>query len=737
VKTQFDDALEEQIKGLPADEPELDQEAQDEAESDMPELEEFDRAEGEPEEPFDLAEHYWALFPYLSDDYANKVCELFDEHVERWMGTSSYTSLVFDCYRAYHGLDGAMVSEPSVRLETAGEQGELLSMRPNNVRSLVKHQIAMVTADRPAWQPGANNANSEAQNQVPMATNLLDYALNLGVHKNLVDQHEAQKVCGEAFWIGGWDANLGLNKQGWFTSRITTPWEMARQRTRSYQDTSWWIWRTYENRMDLVAKLAEVDPEKARELFTLDQGQFDWGVAPLDGYEEDDVKAEADLIAVLNVFIRPSASCPAGRYSKVVSPTLALEDVPSPFGDLIPIVRMCSAEFVGTSIPYTDAWMLMAPAEAINVIFGTIMTRVDTFGIPTVAAPAGSEVQAGDFGGAGLLEMGVGEKPTIIDLLQLPDGLFKVGEQLEQMLENFSGVNSVTRGNPKDNISSGSMAALLQAMAVQYNSSDERAWALNLEAVGTVLLKIFQRCASEEVMVAIAGKDQTSTVTQFKGEDLSSILQINVQIANPISKTMAGKMQIAQDASERGYITNGADYMNVLSTGTLQPMVAGPISHTRMAKAEDEKMLRGEPASVLVWDNDLLHIQQHVTMLNNDIRYDEQKCELFKAHVDEHFQSWQRKSREQPDLCHALGLPVLPAAGAIGEQVRAMTSMAQGMPPPPPTDNGPPPQQTEQPGTIPGKAAPGPKPAPKGEEPSQVAPKEPEPAKTPAGEPVV
>lgn len=705
-------------------------------------VEESDEPLDEPEaaakkKPFDLSEHYWALFPYMSDEYADKVTELFDDHVDLWMGSSSYSTLVFDSYRAYHGLDGSMLSEPTIRLETAGEQGELLSMRPNNVRSLVKHQVAMVTSDRPAWQPQANNANSEAQNQVPMASNLLDYALTRGLHKDLVDQDEASTVCGESFMVLGWNANLGLNKKGWFTSHVAMPWEMARQRTRNYNDCSWWVWRTFENRMDWVAKFAESDPDKAEEIFKTDQSSYAWGVAPLDGHEERDVECEGDRIAVLNVFVRPSASCPLGRLSKIAGPKLVLEDVPSPFGDIVPIIRQCPAEFIGTSIPYSDTWMLIAPAEAINVVVGTIMTRIDMFGIPSVAAPSGSELGQGDFGGANLLEMGVGEKPTVIDLLQLPEGLMQAMGMFEKMLENFSGINSVTRGSPQENVSSGSMAALLQAMAVQYNSTHERAWALNLEAVGTALLRIFQTCASEDVMVAITGAEHTSTVAKFKGEDISSILQVNVQIANPVMKTTAGKMQIANDLLQNKLIQNGAEYMNVLQTGQLESMFEGPVSHLRIARAENEMILRGETPRVLWSDNHLVHLQTHLPILNGDVRYDETMLGISDQHIQQHIMEWMKASREQPDFCMAIGIPVLPQSGAAGEQGRQMEAMSMGAPPAPPTNMGAPPPPQKIANAEPTKAAPGPAGAPKGQEPSQAAPKEPAPAKTPAGAPVV
>ena len=166
------------------------------------------------------------------------------------------------------------------------------------------------------------------------------------------------------------------------------------------------------------------------------------------------------------------------------------------------------------------SWGVLAAAEAFNAILSMIMTRIDTCGIPNFHVAEGSELEYSDIAGSNAvwkLPPG-GEKPGVIDLLHIPSELPQVLEMLSGQMEQTVGINSVTRGQPAENVSSGSMAALLQSMAIEFNSNLERAWILNLERVGTHHIRIFQRMASEEHAVSVMGADNRWTVQSFRGE---------------------------------------------------------------------------------------------------------------------------------------------------------------------------------------------------------------------------
>lgn len=699
--------------------------------------------EEEPEEPYDLGEKYWLSKPFYSGEFAEDALRRFREGIDVWRG-SAVGWTCWTAYRAYHNINatGVDVNSPMSQLMAAGEQGELLAMAIPHYRSLVRHQIALFTAERPEWDPIARTSDSSASRQVPAAANLLDHVASTGVlDQRLQEQVETMMTTGSSYYVTDWDVNAGTGGRGWFREIVLAPWEMVHERVRHYEDAKWWIFRTRESRWDWVAFFAKDDPEKARQI-----AEYDAGLDPLIDEEFIDRQGslygdDGDRVVVLNVIAKPSLACPTGRYAKILSQDVVLVDSPYPYGDEVTISRMCASEFLGTSVPYSDSWGALAGAEAYNAVLSMIMTRVDTCGVPNFCLPEGSELDYQDIvGGNNVWRIPPGgEKPQAVDLLQLPDVLPGILELLKGEMDSTGGVNSVTRGQPQENVSSGSMAALMQTMAMQFNNNLERAWVLNLERVGTHHVKIFQRMASEPMFVDVCGQDNKWLAKQVSSEDVSSISRVAVKTASAISKTKAGRAEIADRLFQQKAI-QPEEYLNVIQTGQLDRLFQGPVGKLNLIKAENEKLGRGEQVSALVWEDHQLHVREHESLLTTDLREDPALVQIVFAHLDEHYQLWSKLSREDPDRLAAMGVPPLPMALSIGQQAMAMQSMAMGAPPPQPAQHGPPPAQNEQPNTQPSKAQPGPKAAPPGVEPSSVAPteqpKEPKPARNPmTGEP--
>lgn len=682
--------------------------------------------------PYAYEEHFWLKFPLYSKEFAREVIERFSDHLE-WFENSNVGNAVWAAYRAYHSLEGVQhdgVSDPIVSITEAGEDGEFLSMRINHYRGLLKHQVALVTANRPAWDPQARTTDSEATRQVTLARNLMDYLMDVKrIGLKVKTQFEIAKVCASGFLALGWNERVGLKGSGTAWALPLAPWEVAHERVRVYDDATWWIFRAYESRWEWVAKFAKDDPEKAEKIKGLECKKRIGDAFLYDDPNAID-SADTDRIEVLYLYAKPTAACPEGRVAVVADEDLVLLDGPNPYGDECPIERICPAEFVGTSIPFGDSWVLLAPDEAYNAILSMCMTRVDTHGVPSIAVPMGSEYKPSDFWGNGMVEVPPGsQSPEILDFMKIPNEMPHMMELIKAGMEQLSGINSVTRGQPQENVTSGSFAALLQSMAIQFNSSDEEAWISNLERVGTHLLRIYQRMASEEQLISICGSDEMWSARDFKGEDLDRIQRIAIKTTNALQKTQAGKMAIADSLLERGLIQSPQEYIQVLNTGNVEPLFSGPARELALIKSENEKMLRGEPPKVGVWDNDQLHIREHKCLLDTQMRDDAKAAALVMAHLQEHMTNWQTKTLQAPDILEAIGQPPLSQAMAIAQQAQAMEGVA-----PPPGQPGP--RQQQQPGTEPARGKPGPSGQPRGQEPGPL-PSQPKPAKTPDGEPVV
>jgi hypothetical protein len=297
-------------------------------------------------------------------------------------------------------------------------------------------------------------------------------------------------------------------------------------------------------------------------------------------------------------------------------------------------------------------------------------------------------------------------------------------------MEELSGINSVTRGNPQENVSSGSYAALLQSMAIQFNSADEKAWIANLERVGSLVVRIYQRMATEKQLISICGSDETWTAREFRSEDLDQIQRVAIKPANALSKTIAGRLALAESLLEKQLIESPQEFLQVVATGNVEPLFSGAAKQLSLIKSENEMMMRGELPKVSITDNDQLHIREHACLLDTQARETPVGKLVLEHIVQGHMISWGNKTLTAPDLLFALGQPPLPAAQATAQQA----AQIEGNAAPPPADG---PRQQVQPETEePPKGKPGPQGAPPGREPGPM-PSEPEPAKTPGGEAVV
>jgi hypothetical protein len=690
--------------------------------------------EAEGGEAYDWQKDHWLSFPYFSGEFATEVVERFGRHLEMWGGSRTNVSeATWAAYRAYHGLEGATYRggmDPIVSITEAGENGEFLSMRMNQYRGLVKHQIALVTANRPSWDAMARTTDSRANTQKVLASQLLDYEMDArGKGLALKTQYEIAKVCAAGFLALGWNEHFGKRQQGEVWALPLTPWEVAHERVRVYTDCNWWIFRNYESRWDWVAKFAESDPEKARKIANV-------ATIPTIGnaflFEDPLISgADNDRIEVLYVYARPTRACPDGRLAIIADADIPLYDGPNPYGDECPITRICPAEFVGTSIPYGDSWVLLAPDEAFNACLSMAITRVDTFGVPPIAVPMGSDYKQSDFSGNNLLEVPPGaQDPKVLDMLTIPGEIPMMMDRLKSGMEDLSGINSVTRGNPNENITSGSMAALVQSMSVQFNSADEMAWVHNQEKIGSLIVRIYQRMCTDKQLINICGMDQAWTAQEFTNEDLDQIDRVAIKAGNAFQKTLAGKQAIADALLERGVIETPQEYVEALGTGNVTPLFSGPVNLLTLIKSENEAILRGEGAKVAVTDNDQLHIREHACLMDSAARGDLPRAKLILDHVMAHLKSWREKP---PDLLEALGQPPLTAAAQMQAQLaEAENPGGAGATPP----DGP--RQQPQPNTEAAREKPGPKAPPKGAAPQGAGmPKPAQPAKTPAGQPVV
>src|SRR3990172_1762454 len=339
---------------------------------------------GEAPEPWDFEANYWLARPAFSKDFASEVWRRFKKHSEQWTAEGDpIAQAVWKSYRTYHGISttNPLSGSPDIDLVENGEFGELLSMSINHYRSLIRHKLALNTAQRAAWDPQARTSGADAMKQVRLTRNICDYYWTAKrFDQRNYDQAELMEVAGVGFCAQGWGDNGGLDEEGDVWAQTIPPWEMCHQEVRSYGDCRWWIFTRWESRADWAARLATSKPAEAQRLWELGvDDMFTCGVKTL---RDDVTKHETDQIPLLYVYVSPSTSCPKGRLAIIAQDDLVLMDSPLPYGRAAPISRMCAAEYSGTAIPLANSWSMLPLMDGLYVAVTALVTRLDFGAIP-------------------------------------------------------------------------------------------------------------------------------------------------------------------------------------------------------------------------------------------------------------------------------------------------------------------------------------------------------------------
>lgn len=413
---------------------------------------------------------------------------------------------------------------------------------------------------------------------------------------------------------------------------------------KDWSENKWVIIRSYESKWDLAARYPKFAEDIVRLTSNDELGYIDtWENTRLFKHEDLD----SDLIPVYEFYHIKCDSVLSGRYTKFLNGGIQLFDDVLPYRRL-PVFRITPGERFDSAEGYSDAADLLVLQEMINIIASTIASNQVAFGNHVIWFPDGCEFNPSQAGKGFSIAKGgpPGTEPKPINLLATPKELFDNYQLLRSEMEKLMGINSVIRGEPESNLKSGAALGRMQAMAIQYASNFQRAWAELQEDVGSFLLELLQDYANSKRVVALAGKFNKNKIAEFSKEDLQLLDKVQVELGNPLSRTPAQRIEVAQDLLSQGLI-NAKQYFEVTTTGTLEPTLEGEESELTNIRKENERLMDGKPVQAIVGDAHILHAREHKAIINDpDIRAraaegDEQSNQILQmvlSHIQEHEQ---------------------------------------------------------------------------------------------------
>lgn len=605
---------------------------------------------------------YWASEPdviSLISELSQKISD-FDRHIDmsgRWLTAR-------DLYYNYY-----LVNEQNYLFPNYGADG-FKRLNVNHFRALLKHLLSLVTAQRVSPEPIATNTDYKSQAQVNFCKNILRYLeKEKRLDKNFELATETAILLGSAFISREWDASLGEKyavdpstgmekKKGDFTVNVYNWLDVIFDFAQGgYDDTSWQILRKYVNRWDLIAKF----PMHAEAIKGM-------SIAPeVKRHRLGHIINEKndDLIPLYTFYHKRTAALPNGRTTLFLDSNTCLFDGALPY-KRVPVSRIASDEQIDSPFAYSISMDLLPIQKVYNALCSAICTNQAAFGVQNVLVPRSAAIAVTQLTeGLNMIEYDPeithGAKPEALNLLMNKQEVFNWIEYLENKMAQICGVNDTIQGKPEANLKSGTALAFVASQALTFISPLSRSYNGLIEDTWTGIIDILKEYATTPRMVMISGLANKAEATEFTNKEIEDIDRVIVEAGNPLTQTLAGRIQVAQDLVQAGLATK-EEYLNVLTTGQLEPVYQYENAQIMRIKEENEQLQKGMPVKVMSSDNHPLDIREHVVLLNSpEVRDDPNPMNPVKLavtqHILEHMNAW---ATMDPRLGAALGISPAP-----------------------------------------------------------------------------
>jgi hypothetical protein len=602
------------------------------------------------------------------------------EDYYEYLRTSGREALLRHSWETYYkpGIEGG-------KLYHVGEQNEYVKVHVNHFRNIVQHMLSLTVSQRPAFEPRAANTDYKSQCQTILAGGLLDYYMReKDLEQYIKDASEKGILLGEGWVYSGWNATSGeiynVNPdtqapiyEGDIEFETFGPFDIIRDFTKSdHSKHLWFIVRRYANRYNLEEKY----PEHKEALARIADDYQSWRDTRL----WDAPLKESEDIPLFTLYHKPCEALPTGRIVEFVDSDTILLDGPLPYRGL-PLHRIVPSVQFSTCFGYSNIWDLLPLQTIIDNLHSTISTNQEAFGVQNIMCPKGNNINVTQLaGGLNLIEFDPkAGGPEPLNLLQTSPETYQYLAQLVQEMETLSGVNSVTRGNPESSLKSGAALALVQSLAIQFSQPLQQSYARLLENVGTAVINVLRDFAEVPRVAMIVGKSQRGYMREFTGDDLKQINRVLVDMGNPLTRTTAGRVNMAEMLLQGGLIENPDQFLQVITTGKLEPMIQGKQKELLCMADENERLGEGRPVQAILTDNHAMHIQEHKSVLASpDARENPQVVQSTLGHIQEHIELLQSAD---PITLQMLGQqplqPVLPP-GQQGAPNQALPAEVAG-----------------------------------------------------------
>lgn len=516
-----------------------------------------------------------------------------------------------------------------------GEQGERRKAYINHLKNLLTHLEVLTLSSRPTPNPRAINADHDSQAQCILARNILNYYRR---EKRLETENRSvlrSALClGEGWSTCRWDGKIPVSEtvSGDIVSKVHMPWEVARDPSlKDVHANQWFIVTSWENRFDIASKY----PKVSEEVLKVDKDSFVNYIREY--YEDVSIISDSDLIPVHMFYHKKTSACPEGKEIIFTENGIILENNDLPY-DNIPVYYTMPDLQLNSNFGYTVAFDLLPMQKVYDGAMSAILTNLNNFGINNILAPADADVDITDVtSGSRLIAYKGDREPKHFAISAVSPELVKMLDILQSISETISSVSAVIRGNPPASLQSGAALALVETMTVRFNSALQQSYVLYYEDLYTGIIDMLKNFADNERQIIIAGRFNKTLFKTFNKDNLASVSRVLVDIGNPLMQTDAGRKELADIYFKMGVLSTPDEYLEVVETGNLEPLVQSKRAQLLLIQEENEKLLKGEATPVVLTDDHYLHIKEHALPLSTvEARGDIKIVEVSNKHLEAH-----------------------------------------------------------------------------------------------------
>lgn len=568
-------------------------------------------------------------------------------------------------YAQYYGLDPLALSDfATQQIAFVGPQAEFIRFRINEVRSFIKQQNTIAQGERPSFKCMAVNTDYESLAQVEICDQIVNYIYKRGSGEEKERQLlEVDGVFGIGYGWDRWDYEAGdlvdvmqdvpemflqtgapaqmpvKRKSGAPTTTVLYPWEVVLD-AYARDEHGWRVARERCSKWELAAQY----PDQSKDIVKQGAGD-EYCLSELFGFDSDAL-TEDDCI--VKHFYHPcSAALPDGRYVGYVGDTI-LWDRPCPTTEGTPIIELCSGKFFGTQFGYADSWDLCSINEMIDQLCSDTASNLATFGRQTIVVDEGTkfDVDLIALGHRVLTKNPAAEAPKVIEFAEMPEASKWFLEYLHKRHESISGLNSVARGDPGANISSGQMAALFHSIAIEYQSGRQASLDAYRTRSANLKLDMVHLYADAPFVAEIAGVDERPYLREFTKDDLSGIRRVFVETANPLLRNPAGRLQVFEQIKDLPPEERGPA-IELITTGQSKAFTRRSRTADMRIRWENEQLSQGIPVQVVALDDPFKHVPEHFAEIearSAQLQQDPRAMQAFLMHIMEHQQQWLQMS---------------------------------------------------------------------------------------------